>query len=73
MDLGTLPNGKQAIDSKWVYQLKYKPSGEIERYKARVVAKGYTQMEGVDFHDSFAPVAKLVTVRTLLAVAVKKE
>ncbi|KAD6795877.1 hypothetical protein E3N88_06773 [Mikania micrantha] len=68
----TLPEGKRAIDSKWVYKIKYKPNGDVERYKARLVARGFTQIEGEDFHDTFAPVAKLVTVRTLLAVATKR-
>lgn len=66
------PKGKWAIDSKWVCKIKYKPNGEVESYKAGLVEKGYTQIEGVDFHDTFEPVAKLVTVHALLAVAVKK-
>ncbi|CAH9133803.1 unnamed protein product, partial [Cuscuta epithymum] len=67
-----LPPHKRVVDSKWVYKIKYKPNGEVERYEARLVAKGFTQVEGVDFHETFAPVAKLVTVRCLLAVAVKQ-
>ncbi|GJY85560.1 putative RNA-directed DNA polymerase [Tanacetum coccineum] len=70
--LEELPKGKRAIDSKWVYKIKYKPNEMFEPVQARLVAKGCTQMEGVDFHETFAPVAKLVTVRTLLTVAVKR-
>ncbi|GJV45434.1 retrovirus-related pol polyprotein from transposon TNT 1-94 [Tanacetum coccineum] len=74
-----LPKGKRAIDLKWVYKIKFKPNGEVEKYKARLVekykarlvAKVFNQMKGVDYHGTFAPVTKLVTVRTLLAIAVK--
>nr|GEV23327.1 putative reverse transcriptase, RNA-dependent DNA polymerase, Gag-polypeptide of LTR copia-type [Tanacetum cinerariifolium] len=70
--LEELPEGKRPIDSKWVYKTKFKSNGEVERYKARLIAKGCTQREGVDYLETFAPFTKLVTVRTLLAVATKK-
>lgn len=55
------------------YKIKYKPNREIERYKAIFVTKGFSQIEGLEFHETFAPVAKLVIVRSLLIVFVKRD
>jgi len=69
----SLPPIKKAIGCKWVYKIKYHSNGCIERFKPRPVIFGNNHFEGIGYHETFSPVVKMVTLRTLLAVTTTKK
>ena len=68
-DLVDLPSVKTAISCKWVYKIKTRSDDTVDRYKARLVAWDFTQEYEIDYEKTFAPVAKLCYVRTLIVVS----
>ena len=71
--LSDLPAGKNPISCKWVYKVKYKADGTLDKYKARLVARGFSQKEGIDYEETFAPFSKIDSIRLPLAIAASRK
>jgi hypothetical protein len=66
------PNNKNVIDTKWVFRNKLNEDGQVTRNKARLVCKGYAQIEGIDFEETFSPVARMEAIHLLLSYSYSK-
>ena len=63
------PEEKSMVSSKWIYKIKHAADGNIEKYKARFVARGFSQKEGIDYEETFAPVARYTSIRMIISLA----
>jgi hypothetical protein len=68
-DVVPRPRDKSVVSSKWIFKTKHSTDGSIEKYKARFVARGFSQKEGIDYEETFAPVARYTSIRAILAIA----
>jgi hypothetical protein len=68
-DLVPLPSGRKLVRCRWVYRTKSTTDGQISRYKARLVSKGFQQVHGIDYDETFTPVAKMDSIRLALSIA----
>jgi hypothetical protein len=65
------PKSKDVVSSKWLYKIKHVVDGSIEKYKARFVARGFSQKEGIDYEETFAPIARYTSIKPIIALAAK--
>ena len=68
-DVVRRPVGKSVVTSKWIYKIKHAAESSIEKYKVGFVAQGFSQKEGIDYEETFAPVARYTSIRSVLALA----
>jgi hypothetical protein len=71
-ELVALPKDKKPIGCKWVYKVKHNADGSVNKYKARLVAKGYAQTYGIDYEETYSPIAKMTTIRSIITMAIAK-
>jgi hypothetical protein len=65
------PKSKDVVSSKWIFKIKHAANRSIEKYKARFVARGFSQKEGIDYEETFAPIAKYTSIITIISLAAK--
>ena len=67
------PRSVNVVGCKWVFKIQWNAAGEIDKYKAQLVTKGYSQVQGINYNDTYAPVARLSSLRTILAIATRND
>lgn len=68
-DIVPRPAKKSVVTSKWIYEIKYVTNGSIDKFKGRFVARGFSQKEGIDYTETFSPVARYSTIRSIISLA----
>ena len=69
-DVFPRPEGKSVVTSKWIYKIKHVADGSIEKYKARFMAHGFSQKEGINYEENFAPISRYTSIRSVISLAV---
>ena len=72
-ELVAIPREREVVSLKWIYKIKLNKEGDIQKHKARLVARGFTQKPGIDFYGTFSQVARLETIRTVIVVVAQKK
>jgi hypothetical protein len=68
-DIVLRPKGKSVVTSKWIYKIKHAVDGSVEKYKARFVARGFSWVEGIDYEETFVPIARYTSIHTIISLA----
>ena len=66
------PKGKKVVGSKWIYKVKHATNGSMEKYKVRFMEKGFSQKEGIDYEETFAPVSSYSSIQTIISLATER-
>jgi reverse transcriptase-like protein len=67
------PKGHKVVRSRWIFHIKHRPNGTIQKYKARLVIQGFTQVKNIDYNETFAPVAKFASLHAILTLAAEED